>query len=208
MFLNFEAVFFDRDPDLFSFIIQYHRTGTPPALPSEPHVLEALREEARFFHLPVLAQLTRSKLLQLRPPRDSFRCVRCQSELGDLTCQLRRGGKTVASFTNPVGRVFNVIFVSSVRAVVEREAFRRSSWVDNGSWRVTLCFVCEGHLGWAFEVAPCSGASSEGTEGGVSFEPYISENDARGSMTSAEWLATGGGSEKFFAVALDYVIFL
>eukprot|EP00741_Cyanophora_paradoxa_P001923 tig00000523_g1862.t1 len=59
------AVFVDRDGTCFEYVLNYLRDGTDAVLPDDPHVLQRLEREAKFYQLSELEALLRDRIARL-----------------------------------------------------------------------------------------------------------------------------------------------
>jgi hypothetical protein len=80
-------------------------------------------------------------------------CARCATKITDAFAVFGHGGAApVQVFTNPAGRVCQVLTVTRAESLaLVGPATREYSWFPGFAWRVALCAKCALHLGWSFE---------------------------------------------------------
>jgi hypothetical protein len=80
-------------------------------------------------------------------------CARCRVQITEGSAVFGPGGASpVQVFTNPEGRVCQVLTVTHAQSLVlVGPATEEYSWFSGFAWRIALCAKCTSHLGWRYE---------------------------------------------------------
>ncbi|RCH98145.1 hypothetical protein CU097_012582 [Rhizopus azygosporus] len=70
---NADWLLVNRDGELFGYILDYLRTADASSLPSDPNILTRLKEEVRFYKIPLMESIIDEKIRILNSPQEEER---------------------------------------------------------------------------------------------------------------------------------------
>ena len=78
-------------------------------------------------------------------------CSACNNIVTTPESQISINGSHTHVFANPCGLIFEIgCFQEAVGVICSAESSNEFSWFPDCLWRISVCRLCAGHLGWYF----------------------------------------------------------
>ncbi len=94
---------------------------------------------------------TSIKQEQIAENDDIIVCRNCGNLITTLDQIISQNGKHIHVFKNPSGIIFEIgCFLSTSGCIDVGESTMEHTWFSGYAWRISICSICNIHLGWRY----------------------------------------------------------